>query len=124
MSNKDALKEFNGILGSLYSADGLDYELADWCRTNKDIIRKALQSSWQPIDTAPKDGSNFIGRLGIFVFDTFYLNDEESLDEVGFYTTNLFYEQSTYVQMEKIKGNDISKWNPTHWMPIPEFKGE
>ena len=63
-----------------------------------------MQTSWQLIETAPKDGECFLaiefGKLLPFV--TVWDEDE------GWVTFNLSYE--TLLKTD---------WKPTHWMPLP-----
>lgn len=67
---------------------------------------EAAQPKWLPIESAPLyDELGIIARKGYFVFWTNW--DEED----GWYTVNMFYENSQ-------SGKD-RKWRPTHWQPLP-----
>jgi len=68
-----------------------------------------LRTGWMPIESAPKDGEDFIGRIGSFVFLTAWDDEDEE-----FFSINQFYEQSYYA-----KKFGPEKWTPTHWMPLP-----
>jgi hypothetical protein len=56
---------------------------------------------WQPIDTFPKDGSDFLGYNGIYIDRTWC----HCIDDEG---NGVFMHQ------------DYVPWYPTHWMPLPE----
>jgi hypothetical protein len=65
-------------------------------------------SEWQPIETAPKDGTRILGYDGSTVSGTYWhdsfrewRNESEAAgDNHGWY------------------GHD--RWVPTHWQPLPE----
>jgi len=74
-------------------------------------------SEWQTIDTAPKDGSKFIGFDGVRPF--------------------LCYSTKHYVKWPHEEGGPtfrdgwsgdyydcISPEDPTHWMPLPSMPGK
>jgi hypothetical protein len=78
---------------------------------------------WQPIETAPKDGTDIIVmyvhiRTQI-VHAAFWINYEEGLDspdDEGWWT---------YVWTEVGRSKMDGICSPTHWMPLPEPpKGE
>lgn len=89
----------------------------------KEEIRSALEASfaaakigWQPIETAPNDGSKFIGFDGIRPF--------------------LCFSSQYYVKYPHEEGGPIlkSRWSgdyydcisperPTHWMPLAKTEG-
>jgi hypothetical protein len=57
---------------------------------------------WEPIDSAPKDGSSILGYAdSSFAVVEWYRGGWWSLSEPGAYAED-------------------SEWNPTHWMPLPE----
>lgn len=69
-------------------------------------------SEWQPIETAPKDGTEFIGLKGRLVFRTknqqYYVKWPH---EVGGPT---YRDEWTYED-----ASSFTPWSPTHWMPLP-----
>jgi hypothetical protein len=89
-------------------------------------------NQWQPIETAPKDGTYvlvFRMDCGVtpIVHVAFY-NSEKDWGEFGFMTGETkedyigwwSYTRSSVTQ-EKLDDH----WTPTHWMPLPEPpKGE
>jgi hypothetical protein len=59
-------------------------------------------SDWQPIETAPKDGSYILGY------------EDQGL---GIYRETQ-YENGRWVWFEIIDGY-LTGWSPSHWMPLP-----
>lgn len=80
---------------------------------------------WQPIETAPKDGTRIVlGRRDWDVFPAAYWGDIDG-DEGAFgawlfvndFCTGLPGETGTELGWSE----DIEAgWMPTHWMPLPE----
>lgn len=70
---------------------------------------------WQPIETAPKDGTDVIVmymHINTQIVHNAFWNDYEDADkdEIGWWS----YEHS---EVSRIKLDD---WmSPTHWMPLP-----
>lgn len=78
-------------------------------------------SEWQPIETAPQDGSdNPIQVLfsGTYVSTAYY----DAYYDVG----GFGYEAGEFPWIEPISAEQISKHYgaPTHWMPLPKPPGE
>lgn len=73
-------------------------------------------SEWQPIETAPKDGTDVIVMYmhceTQCVFNAFYASEEYHWEkrDVGWWS----YEHS---EVSRILLNDFME--PTHWMPLP-----
>ena len=77
--------------------------------------------SWQPIETAPRDGTKFIGfgkpayRMPDGAYQTYWSSfGEGSIARLDFKAGNgpeggFWYEET----------NRINTWRPTHWMPLP-----
>lgn len=78
-----------------------------------DIISQALQDPWQDISTAPRDGTEIL----ILSYPRNSYDGEHyivaSHDESN--TTEAYWDTLDY---------SYHKDFATHWMPIPEFKGE
>ncbi len=70
-------------------------------------------SEWQPIETAPRDGTPFLAKDGQCVFRAFYKKN------VGH---NVVRPETLQVFMRPPNSYRAgSHWfNPTHWMPLPE----
>lgn len=69
---------------------------------------------WQPIETAPKDGSKFAATNGRLCYTTLMMK----------YYLKWPHEEGGPTYEEKLTGEDSSSlfpWNPTHWMPLPEM---
>jgi hypothetical protein len=83
------------------------------------VIRFALQlaiehmkrGQWQPIETAPKDGTTII------IFDSY--SDDKSIDGYGVCTARWDYSLKWWIMHQRYS-NVISLINPTHWMPLPQ----
>ena len=69
----------------------------------EEIIAIVNGSRWQPIETAPKDGSGFIVNCG----------------QVESGCTLATYEKGVLVSL--FDGHPFAPWvaQPTHWMPLP-----
>jgi len=77
---------------------------------------------WQPIETAPKDGTEVLGyRKDAHIFlmrwtspESFCTDDElGALGDSG-YVESWFY--ADFVAGGRLEGSEV----PTHWMPLPE----
>jgi len=85
-----------------------------------DAPSEPMPVGWQPIETAPKDGTDILGMYmhieTQIVHNIFWLDNEYEPDENGWWT----YEYSEVSRMK------LEDWmTPTHWMPLPDTpKGE
>lgn len=62
-------------------------------------------TGWRPIETAPKDGEEFLAyRHDAGVFTAWWETDCDDADEV----------------MWTARGEDLTGDHPTHWMPFPK----
>lgn len=71
-----------------------------------DMALSSLEKGWQPIETAPRDGTKIILAWGT-----------ETI--VGWYLDN----SKTVISWEGFRPHSNVAWpqgNPTHWMPLPE----
>lgn len=69
---------------------------------------------WQPIETAPKDGTRIIGWNGDVVTEMGWVGRADDDGHVGwcqaeFWDGGLLYEMHNQMEPE-----------PTHWMPLPD----
>jgi len=79
-------------------------------------ILKLAANQWQPIETAPKNGTQIIVYDGEFVFPSMWKEPCEFRDygeeggwcEASYELGGMLYE-----------GVDVCKFPPTHWMPLP-----
>lgn len=69
--------------------------------------KKAMNDGWQPIETAPKDGSNIIVAEGLHVSIAFW--DEQ---------------KSMWLDAINHDGYEHVPRNPTKWMPFPSALSE
>lgn len=68
-------------------------------------------SEWQPIETAPKDGTNLL----------LYLPESEKRPiVVGYYSIPLGHEDESYWFEVEGDGGFMIDVPATHWMPLPE----
>lgn len=74
-----------------------DYRLA------ANIIREAYAQAWQPIETAPKDGTNILGCVQAV---------QRSQGE-------MFWYKDRWVTWDG-ENHTRTVMYPTHWMPLPE----
>lgn len=81
----------------------LDESVLHDLRAMVDELREARrQQRWQPIETAPRDGTEMLGgRLYEGVQKTWFSGRRQRW---LYWTAN---------------GTDASSWDPTHWMPLP-----
>jgi uncharacterized protein DUF551 len=86
-----------------------DYELDDIASAIRELISLRERSEWQPIETAPRDGSSTLlfGR---------WASDEQGL------MSGPVIGQFNYVRDAWEFANAGGWWRirPTHWMPLPE----
>lgn len=73
----------------------------DRLKAQKDAIRDR-EAGWQPIDTAPKDGSRFMAF--------------ERGDEAQFYPCWWHIEVNDWAGWQNVWDSEPE---PTHWMPLP-----
>lgn len=76
-------------------------------------------SEWQPISSAPKDGTNILLSNGDQVAEGQWISDpgyiRERRDVEGYYIG-----QDEYDGFEGWMDYDGGMPNPTHWMPLPQ----
>ncbi len=70
-------------------------------------------NEWQPIETAPIDGTEILLKIP--------LQWEEPQGRIGSgdYVSAYWYDESSDFWMNRL-GNCISLYRPTHWMPLPK----
>lgn len=104
--NRDKHKEALDALVVLYNAKAINTD-NETMRAAYETVEKALQAaSWQPIETAPRDGSMFLAYC--------MRNDSVSyMDTVWFEKTKY---SGTGERLQDGTGNFV---NATHWMPLP-----
>jgi hypothetical protein len=74
------------------------------------------QAQWQPIETAPKDGTNVL-LFGLWAGEIHGVHDCPSM-EIGYFSDGSDYEGFDWVATG---GDYYCTWGkPTHWMPLPD----
>ena len=70
-------------------------------------------NEWQPIETAPKDGTHIIG-----LFDGW----SDECVRVTWYNKKSYSKLFGKITIKRLKGwqNGLNKVKPTHWMPLPK----
>ncbi len=71
-------------------------------------IISSFENEWQPIDTAPKDGSDILAISDDLEIVTIWWNDDNNENDDKGCWSNSFY------------GMGIEETKFTHWMPLPE----
>ena len=80
-------------------------------------------NDWQPIETAPKDGTEILiwredcgTMVGRYACAASFLSDQEQekLDEESLWADDWWYAAS--VSGGRLEGREV----PTHWMPLPQ----
>jgi hypothetical protein len=73
-------------------------------------------SEWQPIETAPKDGTRIIGRLS-------YANPRRNW-KLSYTTRKTFWGKTSHVPIygwnHGRDPEDMGLWSPTQWKPIKD----
>lgn len=75
------------------------------------LAEAAQRTQWQPIETAPKDGTAILIAVGHLVGEARFVEDEGS--ELGWWWAN---EGPGDYHADKI---ELRQGQPTHWMPLP-----
>jgi hypothetical protein len=71
------------------------------------IKQRADAADWQPIETAPKDGS------GVLLWWPQWWHDAHS----GYFKDNQWHSERAIISW--YEGNDNGDPGPSHWMPLP-----
>lgn len=66
---------------------------------------RSKRSKWQPIETAPKDGTRVLVAAGQFVGEAWFCEDDGT-----------WYEQNTH----PTDATDGAIWGVTVWQPLPD----
>lgn len=71
--------------------------------------------SWQTIETAPKDGTRFMGRKS---------EPDRYTGKLRYTKRRTWFGKTSHVPLygwaHGCDVEDIDLWQPTHWMPLPE----
>ena len=63
---------------------------------------------WQPIETAPKDGSEVL-----------LFSPRKSMIWIGYYTTHARTGEGGWIVSQLTGLPEFCPWQPTRWMPLP-----
>jgi len=95
-----ALEALKRISDYLFSLDGKNYTHVDAVQSEMQEISQALQTEWQDISTAPRDGTQYLVTNGECVVMATWPNEEIHVFDVTDHQAFWGYP-------------------PTHWMPLP-----
>lgn len=98
--------------------------IADWQNELAAAAARQQAMAWQPIETAPKDGTEILGwrkDCGILLvrwtncesFMTDREMEESGLDDEAIFASDWFC--ADFVSGGRLEGSEA----PTHWMPLP-----
>jgi hypothetical protein len=105
MNTQEAIDILNTLLDKNRFTDGVEISALTHA------IEHMKRWQWQPIETAPKDGTTII------IFDSY--SDDKGIDGYGVCTARWDYSLKWWIMHQRYS-NVISLINPTHWMPLPE----
>lgn len=98
---KEALKALDRLCNMASGQAGQDFSCA---KVDYWTVKDAINNKWQPIETAPMDGTEILVPGGIAYY---------RIVDSGWYT----------ITAEKWPGKPI-QWPVKHWMPLPAPPGE
>jgi len=86
--------------------------------TKKDDLRALMAAvTWQPIETAPKDGTPFLSALGPFVYIVFWSDDSNLKSLIPWWEQgSAEWENNKWIGYHE----EYYAASPTHWMPLPK----
>jgi len=82
---------------------------------------------WQPIETAPKDGTLFIGRKREIINRLTQAGPRGCVGEIRYLRRVTWWGKVSHVTLYGwCYGHveDVDTWNPTEWQPVPPPKGK
>lgn len=75
-----------------------------------------MENSWQPIETAPKDGTNILLYENGIICVCSYVKPHLLSDDAKYWTP-----MAGGLQLYDFNGDIVEEFeSPTHWMPLPE----
>jgi hypothetical protein len=90
-------------------------EVSDYLDNMGPTIRS--KSEWQPIETAPKDGTPILARLGPFVYIVFWSDDSKLKSPIPWWEMgSAEWENNKWIGYHE----EYYAASPTHWMALPE----
>lgn len=75
--------------------------------------------TWQPIETAPKDGTRFLGYRPISEGEWEY-----EAFAIWWWYENPRVKRSWFTCTDEADAYEVENEPPSHWMPLPEPPGE
>lgn len=82
-------------------------------QADRGSVNQGAFSQWQPIETAPKDGTEIIGWNGKSVTCYSWTESEDDNDHSGWCVSGYSYGGILYDL------HNVPDVDPTHWMPLP-----
>jgi hypothetical protein len=72
-------------------------------------------SDWQPIETAPKDGTRIIAVVaGYHICVGVWVNKAWC-----YFDASDFFSEGMWERYQRERAEAGASWEPTHWMPLP-----
>lgn len=82
------------------------------------MTHKEAKGEWQPIETAPKDGTSVL-LWGLWAGEISGIGKVPGMG-IGYYSGSGDYASQGFLWVD-VGGDAYAVWgNPTHWMPLPD----
>lgn len=119
-SDDDGISWCDGNERSLQSAREYGWKTRTLYAEQPAPVAVVLPDLWQPIETAPKDGTEIILRKGVRVTAGAWI--EWTKSEAEFHSTGAYlgnYEYDSGASWSSWDGGFCDDDHPTHWQPLP-----
>lgn len=116
---RDKVKDREGMIRHLEHQVKIRIQDVDTARASLAAVQDFIRRQWQPISTAPKDGTNFL----IFTTERGISTGQMYREAVGYSAEKDAQEWREYWTDFTVGDWGMEEYrelNPTHWMPLPE----